>query len=163
MKIFGIAGWSGSGKTTLMRRLIPALVRRGVRLATLKHTHHDPILADPDSAALLAAGACQVMVVSPCRFTLMQEQDGATLEDLAGRVSGVEMLLVEGFKFAGHDKLEVWDPGLGKSRLDVQQAKVVAIATDAPPENAFLPTFRRDDVESIADFVESRIGCYLGP
>lgn len=159
MKIFGIAGWSGSGKTTLMRRLIPALVRRGVRLATLKHTHHDPALADPDSAALLAAGACQVMTVSPERFVLVRAEEGTDLPALAGRVDGVDLLLVEGFKFADHDKLEVHDPTLKKPLLAADQPSVVAVAADIACGNKGVPQFRRDDVESMATFIQSRIGC----
>lgn len=159
MKIFGIAGWSGSGKTTLMRRLIPALVRHGIRLATLKHTHHDPALADPDSAALLAAGACQAVAASPERFVLMQTEEGAGLASLAARVADADLLLVEGFKFAGHQKLEVWDPGLGYPPLADNQPSIVAIAADTPPENKELPRYHRDDVEGIADLIKSRIGC----
>jgi len=159
MKIFGIAGWSGSGKTTLMRRLIPALVRRGIRLATLKHTHHDPALADPDSAALLAAGACQAVSASPERFVLMQAEEGAGLDGLASRVAGVDLLLVEGFKFAGHPKLEVWDPALGQPSLASNQPSVAAVVADIAPENKALPLYRRDDIEGIADFIKSLIGC----
>ena len=37
MRVIGLAGWSGAGKTTLLTKLIPALTRRGLRVATLKH------------------------------------------------------------------------------------------------------------------------------
>ncbi len=40
LRVLGITGWSGSGKTTLLTRLIPVLVSRGLRVATLKHAHH---------------------------------------------------------------------------------------------------------------------------
>jgi len=39
-RIIGLAGWSGAGKTTLLTRLIPTLVARGLRVATVKHAHH---------------------------------------------------------------------------------------------------------------------------
>lgn len=161
MKIFGIAGWSGSGKTTLMVRLVPALVRLGVQVATMKHTHHDPALGDDDSRALFAAGAHQVLAAGPERFALMRELpdlDQPTLEGMAAQVGGVDLLLVEGFKFAGHPKLEVWDPALGKSMLAQDQPSVVAIATDAPCDGQGRPVFRRDDVEAIARFIWSRNG-----
>ncbi len=41
MRVIGLAGWSGAGKTTLLVRLIPVLRARGLRVATLKHAHHD--------------------------------------------------------------------------------------------------------------------------
>ena len=37
--ILGIAGPSGSGKTTLIERIIPLLMKEGVRVSTLKHVH----------------------------------------------------------------------------------------------------------------------------
>ena len=40
LRVIGLAGWSGAGKTTLLAQLIPVLVARGVRVATLKHAHH---------------------------------------------------------------------------------------------------------------------------
>ena len=39
--IIGIAGWKKSGKTTLVTRLIAELTARGLRIATVKHAHHD--------------------------------------------------------------------------------------------------------------------------
>lgn len=161
MKIFGIAGWSGSGKTTLMVKLVPALVRQGVRVATMKHTHHNPALGDDDSRALFAAGAHQVLAASPERFALMRELpalEEPTLDGMAALVGDVDLLLVEGFKFAGHAKLEVWDPGLGKPMLAPDQPSVVAIATDAPCDSRGRPLFRRDDVDGIARFILSRDG-----
>uniref|UniRef100_UPI001FCC054F molybdopterin-guanine dinucleotide biosynthesis protein B n=1 Tax=Methylobacterium sp. B34 TaxID=95563 RepID=UPI001FCC054F len=41
MRVIGLAGWSGAGKTSLLVRAIPLLVARGVRVATIKHAHHD--------------------------------------------------------------------------------------------------------------------------
>ena len=32
MKVIGIAGYSGSGKTTLIEKVIPVLVRTGLRV-----------------------------------------------------------------------------------------------------------------------------------
>ncbi|MGZ5851990.1 MAG: molybdopterin-guanine dinucleotide biosynthesis protein B, partial [Hyphomicrobium sp.] len=37
----GIVGWKNSGKTTLIERLVVALTQRGLRVATVKHTHHE--------------------------------------------------------------------------------------------------------------------------
>lgn len=39
--IVSIVGKSSSGKTTLVEKLIPELVRRGYRVATVKHNIHD--------------------------------------------------------------------------------------------------------------------------
>ena len=39
--VIGIAGWKKSGKTTLAVRLIAEFTRRGLKVATVKHAHHD--------------------------------------------------------------------------------------------------------------------------
>ena len=39
--VIGIAGWKKSGKTTLVTRLVAEFTRRGLKVATVKHAHHD--------------------------------------------------------------------------------------------------------------------------
>src|SRR3546814_14469552 len=75
MKVIGLAGWSGSGKTTLVVQLIPALVRRGLRVSTMKHAHHAFDVDKPgkDSYEHRAAGATEVMIGSGRRWALMHE------------------------------------------------------------------------------------------
>jgi molybdopterin-guanine dinucleotide biosynthesis protein B len=64
MRAISLAGWSGSGKTTLLVRVIPALVARGLKAATLKHAHHDFDTDRPgkDSYEHRKAGASEVLV-----------------------------------------------------------------------------------------------------
>ena len=40
-RVFGITGWKNSGKTTLTERLVAELTRRGWKVSTVKHAHHD--------------------------------------------------------------------------------------------------------------------------
>jgi molybdopterin-guanine dinucleotide biosynthesis protein B len=56
--VIGIAGWKKSGKTTLAERLISEFTRRGLRVATVKHAHHDFQIDDAatDSARHRRAG-----------------------------------------------------------------------------------------------------------
>ncbi len=156
MKIFGIAGWSGSGKTTLLARLIPALTRLGIEVATIKHTHHNPAIGDADIRALAEAGATEILVASPRRFALINEfgsNPEPPLDSLIGRIDGIDLLLIEGFKWAPHPKLEVWDPDLGKSMLAPDDPSVVAMASDAPVPQVALPLFKRDDINEISRFI----------
>lgn len=161
MKIFGIAGWSGSGKTTLIRRLLPVLVRAGLRVATIKHTHHNVTLGDGESRALFAAGAVEVLAASPRRFALMHErvdEQDPILDEMARHVGGVDLLLVEGFKFGEHERLEVWDPALGRPMLAPDHPSVLAVVTDAQVPGLGRPVFRRVDADGVARFIISRIG-----
>lgn len=156
MRVFGIAGWSGSGKTTLLIRLLPALVRRGIRVATIKHTHHNPTVGDDETRALGAAGAAETLVAGPERFALIHELGNTPeppLEALIGQVRGVDLLLVEGFKFSPHPKLEVWVPELGKPMLAPAETSVVALASDVALPGIGQPVFARDEIDAIADFI----------
>lgn len=158
MEIFGLAGWSGSGKTTLLRRLIPALVARGVSVSTIKHAHHGFDVDQPgkDSYEHRAAGATEVMVTSGKRWALMHELRGAPeppVETLIARMSPVDLLLIEGFKHHAHDKLEVHRPALGKPLLCAEDPRVVAVASDAEIPGLRVPRLDLDDVPAIAAFI----------
>ena len=39
-KVLGFAAYSGTGKTTLLTKIIPMLVKKGVRVGVIKHAHH---------------------------------------------------------------------------------------------------------------------------
>src|SRR6185369_10881752 len=84
-RVLGITGWSGSGKTTLLIRLIPVLVQRGLRIATLKHEHHDFDVDIPgkDSYEHRKAGASEVIVSSARRWVQMHELGDAEEATLA--------------------------------------------------------------------------------
>src|SRR5262245_64596733 len=113
MRIIGLAGWSGAGKTTLLRKVIPALVGRGLRVSTLKHAHHEFDLDQPgkDSHTHRMAGATEVLIGSSNRWALQHELRGARepcLADLLGKLSPVDLVIIEGYKRERQPKLEVF-------------------------------------------------------
>ena len=75
MRIIGLAGWSGSGKTTLVTSVIPVLVKRGLKVATVKHAHHEFDTDQPgkDSWLHRQAGASEVAIVSSRRWAIVHE------------------------------------------------------------------------------------------
>lgn len=163
MKVFGFAGWSGSGKTTLLCKLIPELVSRGLKVSTLKHAHHNFDVDKPgkDSYEHRQAGASEVMISSGNRWALMHELRGADepkVEDLVGRMSPVDLLLIEGFKKSSHPKLEIHRPAVGKPLLHPDDSYVVAVASDQALEDLPLPSLDLNDVSGIADFIIAHCG-----
>jgi len=160
-RVLGLVGWSGSGKTTLLLKLIPRLAARGLRVATLKHAHHDFDIDLPgkDSHEHRKAGACEVIVSSARRWAQVHELgDGAeaTLAQLLQRVSPCDLILVEGFKGERHAKLEVFRQALGKPALHLSDARVVAIASDQLFPHAHVPVVDLNDVAAIAELIEAR-------
>nr|WP_301302027.1 molybdopterin-guanine dinucleotide biosynthesis protein B [Methylorubrum extorquens] len=158
MRVIGLAGWSGAGKTTLLARLIPVLVARGMRVATLKHAHHAFDIDHPgkDSFVHRQAGASEVIVSSARRWAQIREVgEGAeaTLPELLRRLTPTGLALVEGFKREAHPKLEVFRAANGRPPLHGDDPRIVGIASDFPFPQAAVPVVGLDDIEAIADLV----------
>ena len=160
MRVIGLAGWSGSGKTTLITKVIPVLAGRGLKVATVKHAHHDFDIDQPgkDSWLHRAAGAGEVIVASSRRFALIHELRGEPeppLEDILAKLSPADMIIVEGFKRHAHPKLEVYRASVGKPLLYPDDDCIVAIASDEPLPQAPLPVLPLDDIERIANALQA--------
>lgn len=158
MATLGIAGWSGSGKTTLLERLIPILRARGLRIATIKHTHHDFDVDTPgkDSWRHRRAGAGEVLVSSGRRWVLMHELEGAEEPPLAqhlNRLAPCDLVLVEGWKTEPVPRIEVHRQSLGTPLLARSDPWIIAIASDQPLAGQALPVLDLDDPEAVACFV----------
>jgi molybdopterin-guanine dinucleotide biosynthesis adapter protein len=163
MRVFGLVGWSGSGKTTLMTALVPEMVARGLRVSTMKHTHHDIEIDKPgkDSYRHRMAGATEVLVTSPHRWALIRELREApepTLAELVARMAAVDLLLVEGFKSHRFAKLEVHRPSIGKPLLAGDDPSIVAVAADAPVPDAPVTVLDANRVAEVADFIVAHCG-----
>lgn len=158
-RVFGITGWKNSGKTTLTERLVAELTRRGYRVATVKHAHHDFDIdvEGTDSFRHRAAGAQEVAVVSGRRWALMHElrgEDEPSLDDVLKRLSPCDLVLVEGYKREGHAKIETRRLGAKDTKpLTAGDPNIRAIAADHEVEGESVPVFALDDITSIADFI----------
>ena len=152
-RVFGVTGWKNAGKTTLVERLVAEFVRRGWRVATIKHAHHDVDIDKPGAASFRhrAAGATEVALVGGLRYAIMREQAEPTLHEVLARLAPADIVLIEGFKREPHAKIEV-RAGDGPS-LARNDPNIMAIAADARPTETHLPWFRRDDIAAIADFI----------
>ncbi|RUM99591.1 molybdopterin-guanine dinucleotide biosynthesis protein B [Pseudaminobacter arsenicus] len=163
-RVFGIVGWKNSGKTTLTERLVSALTRRGYSVSTVKHAHHAFDIDKPgtDSFRHRAAGAGEVAIVSASRWALMHElhdQDEPTLDDVLARLSPCDIVLVEGYKRGHHTKIEARRlEAKEHASLAVKDPHIVAVAADHPVTGEALPIFSLDDIEAIADFIETATG-----
>ncbi len=156
MRVIGLAGWSGAGKTTLIRRVIPLLTGRGLRVSTVKHAHHGFDIDQPgkDSWEHREAGATEVLVASSARFALMHELRGAPEPPLAcllAQLAPVDLVIVEGFKRDTHSKIEVARRAVGKPPLHPGDPTIVGIASDMPWPDARIPVLAIDDAAAIAD------------
>ncbi len=156
--MLGMVGWSGSGKTTLLVKLIPLLVSRGLRIATLKHAHHAFDVDQPgkDSYEHRKAGASEVIVSSARRWVQMHElgqEAEATLAEHLRRLSPCDLILVEGYKSERHPKMEIFREAVGKSALHPTDERILVIASDSALPEARVPVIDLNDIAAVADAV----------
>lgn len=159
--VLGIAAYSGTGKTTLLRRILPQLRARGLRVGMIKHAHHsfDTDIPGKDSYELRKAGAVQMLVASRHRWALVTEMGDVgepRLEEMLAHLDHeqLDLILVEGFKAEAFPKIELHRPSLGNPLLCTLDRSIIAVATDAPLSvDPGIPTLDLNQPEQIGDFI----------
>lgn len=115
MPVLAVCGHSGSGKTTLIERVLPELVRRGLRIAVIKHDVHAIQIDRPgkDSDRLFTAGADVLLRGVGEQLIRCHPRDSAEpAADWRDIERRYDLVLVEGFK---HSLLpKVWLLGAGE-------------------------------------------------
>jgi len=105
-----------------------------------------------------------MLVVSSRRWALMVDLEAErepALRETLDRLdqSQLDVILVEGFKHEAFPKIELHRAAVGKDLLFPNDPDVIAVATDSPlAQPTRLPVLDLNDVEAIADFVESFCG-----
>ncbi len=161
-RVFGVTGWKNSGKTTLLTRLVSEFARRGFKVSTVKHAHHEFDIDTPgtDSFRHREAGAKEVVIVSGNRWALMHElgdEAEPSMEDAIARLSPCDLILVEGYKSEAHPKIEARRTNSARSDpLAPDDPSILAVAADHEAETGALPRFDLDDVAAIADFIQAQ-------
>lgn len=161
--VIGFAAYSGTGKTTLLRRLIPLLTDSGLRVGLIKHAHHSFDVDNPgkDSYELRKSGAERVLLTSAKRWALMveipepEQHDPLLAEALAAfPSSGLDLLIVEGFKHATLPKIELRRSANPAPFIAPDDPDVIAIASDRPDQlTGDLPALDLNHIEEVAQFV----------
>lgn len=158
--LFIFVGHSNAGKTTFVEKLIPELVRRGRRVATIKHAHHKVELdtEGKDSWRYKRAGAALSMLVTTSALQIVADaQTGREPHELAARFLGeADMVLAEGFSHAPGPKIEVLRRAGGRPPRCVPDDGLIALVSDCPEIFPELPHFGLDDVAGVAGFLLGR-------
>lgn len=157
--VLGFCAYSGTGKTTLLVKLLPVLKGSGLRVAMIKHAHHDFDIDKPgkDSYELRKAGADQVLIASDKRLALMQEIE--TEQDLPSLIArldlgSIDLVLVEGFRHVAFPKIELHRPSLGKELIFPHDEDVIAVASDEEVDSGDIPCLSLNDTGEIAAFIK---------
>ena len=162
--MLGIAGWSNAGKTTLIEKLTRHFTGRGLRVATIKHTHHKFDIDKPDSDTTRhrQAGAAETAIVSGSRVAVIEEietRGEPSLDDIAERLKPADIIFVEGYKSAAIPKIEVRRAAVAAERLlAFSDPLVIAIAADYELDGHGKPVLALDDIAGIAALIEETCG-----
>lgn len=142
----GIAAWSGSGKTTLLEKLIPALKKRGLRVAVIKHHHGEAPEAETpgtDTWRFSRAGADAVVLASGDR----------SLAAAVKEIPSVDLILVEGYKNEAISQIGLCRKDSGKP-FTAELSRFAAVVTDMKlPGDIKIPCFIPEDAQGIVEFI----------
>lgn len=152
-----IVGKSNSGKTTLVEKLIQALKKRRYSIGSVKHTHDkfDFDQEGKDSWRHKKAGADATLVITDARVALVRDDDRPCLEKMQDYLSGMDIIIAEGFKTQALPKIEIFrKASIHKLPLCLDDHNLMAFVTDSDirPD---VPVFGLEDIEELANFIES--------
>jgi len=154
--ILSLVGYSNAGKTTLMEKLVAGLVAKGLRIATIKHSHHQPEMDTPgkDSWRHKQAGAATSLLVGPEKIMMVSDVDEALNPQLlASRLfTDYDLVLVEGYASMAGPKIEVVREERSQS-LRSHEHERIAVATDIADFNTTTPVLDLNHTDAIIDFI----------
>jgi molybdopterin-guanine dinucleotide biosynthesis protein B len=152
-----IVGRKNSGKTTLMSGLIAELVRRGMAVATVKHTSHGHEFDTPgkDSWQHRQAGSAAAVIIAPGRWSCHTDHLDREAVDELHRIlfQGKDLVLWEGRGNPRAPKIECVPPTLPP--LNAGDPGLLAVVALSPPDGG-LAWFKPDDTVALADWVLQR-------
>ena len=163
MKRVHVIGRKNSGKTSLVVDLVGYLNSQGVRVGTIKHTHHQHELDTPgkDSHRHRQAGAAAVGILSPAVsavFLPAQAPDDLfRYQQMAPLFSDCCLVLVEGHSATSGPRVEVWRAATDQDPLAAEDPAILAVVTDDPVDVP-VPVWPRADIVFLADQVRGIVG-----
>jgi len=161
MKTFTfISASSNSGKTTLIEKIVRILKERGFRVAVIKHGSKGFEFDRPgkDSWRFREAGADTVVLVGPNSVAMIKHTvPTAAAEEVEALVTDADIVIREGFKQHGLNRIEVFRNGVsGEQPLCSTDRSILALVSDKPFPVP-IPTFDLNDSTSVAEFIIAKL------
>jgi len=156
--VLSFVGSSNSGKTTLMEKLVSALTAKGMRIATIKHSHHQPEMDTPgkDSWRHKRAGALASLLIGTEHAMMVTNvEEELTPQQWAERYFSVyDLVLAEGYASLAGAKIEIVRAEHSKT-LRCKTSELIAVISDVPNITTDVPLIGLNDETAIIDFVIS--------
>lgn len=156
--VISVVGKSNSGKTTYLEKLIRELKSRGWRIGTVKHHHTTNIQVDQpgkDTWRHAQAGADVVAIACPNKVAVIEQlTEELSLDQIVEKITGVDIIITEGFKGGNKPKIEVFRQGV-HAGLVSKTEDLIAIVSDVWFDLG-VPCFDLEETKAVADLVEAR-------
>ena len=151
--LFRIAGPSNSGKTTWLLKLVTHLTEQGIKVATIKHSHHRlDVVSGKDGHQLgnlapnITVGQDRLMLDEPLN-------EAPNLFALVARFyQGMEVVLVEGWRSENIPTLLIADPPDDWTVPEGIIARTIEVGSE---RFADVPIWKQEDV---LDWIVFRMG-----
>lgn len=154
---------SGTGKTTYLEKLVACLKERGLRIALIKHDAHGFELDQPgkDSYRLRKAGVDTMILSGPDQTVQISRHTAGepSLKQLLSSIQGVDLILIEGYKFGAQPKIQLLRKGYSETPVGNPE-NTIAYVADFPydPVPSDLPVFALNDPQDLAEYLVSSFG-----
>ncbi|MBI5049105.1 MAG: molybdopterin-guanine dinucleotide biosynthesis protein B [Deltaproteobacteria bacterium] len=158
--IVSFVGKSGSGKTTLLEKVVAELTGRGYKVGTIKHDVHgfEIDCEGKDSWRHKRAGAATVVLSGPGKIAVIKDVDEEWDPARLGFsfIDGVDIIITEGYKKAGHPKIEVIRKAKSTKPICRKDKNLIAITSDIKFKCRDIPCIDINDAKGIANLIEKR-------
>ena len=154
-----IIGRKNSGKTTLIEELVRHFTSLGLRVGTVKHTHHHHELDTPgkDSHRHRQAGAAAVGILSPQMNAVFWPRAASpgdkeqSYQSFTALMADCDLVLVEGDSATAAPKVEVYRKEIAREEpLAASDPTIVAVVSDDRLPIA-TPVWPRRDLAALAE------------
>ncbi|WP_418792055.1 molybdopterin-guanine dinucleotide biosynthesis protein B [Phosphitispora sp. TUW77] len=155
--VISVVGYSNSGKTTFVVKLIKEFKKRGFKIATIKHHHKNIEMDAPgkDTWKHARAGADTVVLACPGQLGIFEKSSRElSLDEIVSRISGVDLIITEGYKKEDKPKIEVFRSEVHTSLISPPK-ELLAVASDTHFPD--VPVFGLDDAPGLVDFLSEKL------
>ena len=155
-KYMSFIGHSGSGKTRLICRLVTFLSKKGIKIGTFKHAHHDFEMdrKGKDSHRHFNSGSIVTIVNSPVKTGIfMRRQKFDRTVNLNKYFKDCQLVLIEGMRKLNVPKIEIFRASIAKKPICmIRKIKISAIVTRTNLPYS-IKRFDPENIPAIAKFV----------
>ncbi len=154
-----VSGYSDSGKTTIIEQLLKYYTDIGLEISTVKHHKGSfDIGENKDSTIHLKSGASSVTLSSDEDYIVIKKlKKNKGLREIIDCITGVDLIIVEGYKNEDFPKIEVFRKELGKPRIDDRKNIFGIVSDDLNESDEGVPVFNTNQIVALAEFIKNKL------